>query len=569
MRGRLRFFILAMIWLASLNVLFLLAGSYDSRQEVESKTVAAGKTESQEAIEVSSRIERVIVYPVRAEIVRRGQVNIFPDTRTLVFRGLPAYILPASVRFQASGTARVKILGVELLKEFLASAELPEVKKIQSEISKIEAEIDRIRRQEDVLDSQEKFLNSFGTALSNQTSKELLAGRADLAGIDKFVDYLGARLQSIQNKREEYASLKAEKQARLEALRKKLKEIMPERPREQSLINVLIETAETAQLQFELSYSVYPAGWRPVYTVRALPESGEIELTVGAIVYQKTGENWENVRLTLSTVRQTAENQPGELPPWYLDVVQLQAAKALKAERMMTEEAVPGAVIGGVLGGRVTAVEEKAITEESWFSTSFEIKKPWTILSDGAERRVPVDSNKLQASFDYLSIPKLQERVFLRSSFLNRLSYPLLKGKADMFIDRDFVGTSAIPDIPVNEETQLFFGEDNQVRIKRELVKREKSPPGFLGKNEKITQAFKITLENLRQRPVEVEVQDQIPVSQHSRIEVKDVKINPAPASRQENGIFCWKIKLAARQKQELSFEFTVEYPKDLRVSGI
>ncbi|MGB9906512.1 MAG: mucoidy inhibitor MuiA family protein [Candidatus Saccharicenans sp.] len=532
-------------------------------QQAEPKAETMARSGDRSLVEVTSRIQQVIVYPDRAQVIRKGEASLTPETRSLVFRALPGTIIPGSVRVAASGQAPVKILGVEVSREYLEAEQLPEVKKILEEINSVEAEIARIKGQEAILEAQEKFLNSFGAALSNQAPRELLAGRPDLAGVDKFVDYLGTRLQSIQKGRQDNARSLAEKQARLEALKKKLKEIMPAGAREQQNINILVESSRATQLQVELSYAVSPASWTPVYTIKALPESGEIELTVAAIVKQKTGENWDKVSLLLSTSRPTAGNQPGELSPWYLDFAQPRMMRAVsrdlaEAKMAMEAEAAP-----------VLALEETAETVETWFGVNFEIKTAWSIASDGAERRVPIDSQKMPAAFDYLSIPKLQELCFLRSSFKNILPYPLLPGRADLFITQDFVGSLGLNLIPAGDELELFFGEDNQVKVKRELVKREKSGPGFLGKNEKVNQVFRITLENLRHRPVEIEVQDQVPVSQNTKIEVKDVKIMPAPSSRDEKGILTWKLKLEPRQKQEITLDFTVEYPKGSRVIGI
>lgn len=539
------------------------AGAIYCGQQVEPRAEAGPRSGGSTRVEVASRIQNVIVYPDRAQVVRKGQAGVGPETRALVFRGLPGTIIPGSVRVSASGSVSVKILGVETSREFLEASELPEVKKLMDEISAVEAEISRIKGQEAILDSQEKFLNSFGSALSSQVSRELLAGRPDLAGVDKFVDYLGTRLQSIQKGRQDNSRALANQQARLEALKKKLNEIMPVRSSEQSVVSVLVEALQPSQLQVELTYAVSPARWIPAYTVKARPESEEVELTFAAVITQKTGENWDNVRLLLSTSRPTAGRQPGELPPWYLDFAQPRlmraAARDLAESKMAVEaEAAP-----------VMALEETAETVETWLGVNFEIKKPWTILSDGAERRVPVDSQKIPASFDYLSIPKLQEQVFLRAGFRNTLPYPLLSGKSDLFIGQDFVGSLMMPLIPVNDDIKLFFGEDNQVKVKRELLKREKSGPAFLGKSERVNQVFRITLENLRNRPVEIEVQDQVPVSQNTRIEVKEVKIVPAPSSRDEKGILTWKLKLNPAQKQEITFEFTVEYPKDSRIVGL
>jgi uncharacterized protein (TIGR02231 family) len=310
---------------------------------------------------VKSRIRSVVLYPDRAQVFREGQANVTPETRVLIFPGLPGTIVSGSVRVSARSSVPVKILGVEVQTEYLEAEQLPEVRKIMEEITAVETEISKIKGQETVLDSQEKFLNSFGTALSSQAAKELVGGRPDISGVDKFVDYLGSRLQTIQKERLENAKAMAEKQARLEALKKKKNEIMPARGREEKKVNILVEAAQATQLQIGLNYVVSPARWVPVYTIKALPESSEVELTMAASLFQKTGENWEDVKLILSTSRPTAGYQPGKLDPWYLDFAQ--ARVLLKS--MALEEKV-SAEVEAEAAAPVMAYEDKAETVETW-----------------------------------------------------------------------------------------------------------------------------------------------------------------------------------------------------------
>lgn len=512
-------------------------------------------------VKVPSRVVSVTVYPERAQVFRTGQVELTGDARALLLSGLPAAVIPGSVRVSGAGTARVKILGVEVGSDYLEVERLPEVRKLQEEIRAVESEMSALKGQESVWEAQEKFLNSLGTAWGSQASKELAAGRPDLAGADKFMDYLRSRLQAIQKERRDNEKAAAEKKARLDALNKKLQELLPARPREEKRVTVLVEVGQPGRFEVDLSYVVSPARWTPVYTFKALPESGEVELTTAANVIQRTGENWQDVRLTLSTAAPTAGNQPGELQPWYLDFAVVRPMKAMtedRALRTLVAEAAPS-----------LAVEETAQAVDTWAGVNFEVKKGWTVLSDGVERRVPIDSQKLPAAFDYLAVPKLQELAYLRCAGTNKLGYPLLPGKADLFIGQEFAGSVGLEFVPTDDDLKLFFGEDRQIKVKRELLKREKSGPGFLGKTEKVSLAYKITLENLRNRPVEVELLDQVPVSQNARIEVKDVKVTPSPDKQDATGILTWKVKLEPAKKQEFSLGFSVEYPKGSRVPGI
>lgn len=562
-RAKMKFvFVLAMFFYSA--ALFPFPLPERSLPEQKSQETPAVKVSERGQVEVTSRIDRVVVYPDRAQVIRRGEANISPETSAIIFRGLPGTVIPDSVRVVARSQSPVRISGVEIKHEFLEAEQLPEVKKLMEEIKAVETEISRLYGQEKIYEAQEKFLDSLGTALSGQMAKDLLAGRPDPVSVDKFIDYLGNRLQIIKKNLLENYGNRNEQQSRLEALKKKLKEIMPQSSREQYDVYVLVETSHSTGLQVELSYIVSQAGWQPVYVFKALPESGEIEIGLASLVRQKTGENWKDVNLVLSTSRPTAGSQPGELSPWYLDFSQPRLLRApvsrelAKSDMVMAEEAAAALVM-----------EEKPEAVETWLGVNFEVRKPWTVLSDGVERRVPVEAIKVPCGFDYFAVPKLQELAFLRASFKNSLPFPLLPGKADLFIGQEFAGSMSLDLIPAGDELRLYFGEDRQVKVKRELVKREKSGPGFLGKNEKISLAFRVTLENLRSRPVEVEIQDQIPVSQNTKIEVKDVRIVPAPAGRDEKGILTWKIKLNPGQKQEIILEFSVEYPKDSRIIGL
>ena len=75
------------------------------------------------------------------------------------------------------------------------------------------------------------------------------------------------------------------------------------------------------EVQIELSYLLYGASWRPRYDARVDAAAGRVKLTQQALVSQRTGEDWANVALALSTARPSAATRlPDEPDPWYLDL---------------------------------------------------------------------------------------------------------------------------------------------------------------------------------------------------------------------------------------------------------
>ena len=266
---------------------------------------------------------------------------------------------------------------------------------------------------------------------------------------------------------------------------------------------------------------------------------------------------------------------PPVLYPWILDFYTPRPAQARRTK------GVTGEVMGGVRAEEPKAaapLEEAEMMDaematagvvETGINLNFAIKKNVQIPSDGAPHKVPIDMQNIDVKYDYITVPKLKEAAFLRANLRNTLPYPLLSGSTDLFVVQDFVGSTKVPFIAKDEEAKVFFGEDRQIRIKHERIKREKSPPGFLGKNERIKLVYKITVQNLRSTKVDIEIQDQLPISQNTKIEIKDLAINPEPSKKNEKGFLTWTLTLEPQAKREILIGFTIEYPKGTTIRGI
>jgi hypothetical protein len=125
------------------------------------------------------------------------------------------------------------------------------------------------------------------------------------------------------------------------------------------------------------------------------------------------------------------------------------------------------------------------------------------------------------------------------------------------------------------ETFKMSLGADREIKVKREKIK-DKVKETYFGKIERKTvireMAFKITLENLKGKPIKINVLDSVPVSRTDRIEVKDLKISPEPAKKDyqdKEGVFLWEFDLISSAKQEINMEFVVTYPKDAPIFGM
>ena len=527
-----------------------------------------------EEIVAKSSIKSVIIYPDRATIIREADLSLSSGIHSVVFDGLPATLVSNSLRASGKGVAIVKVLGIDLSSQYLESPLLPEIEKLQIEIDALLLEMNKTKNRIEVLDTQEKFLKSIESANAAQASQEVMLGKPDVQSWERVLKFLGRKLQEIKNAMLKQRKVLKEQQTKLDALKKKLKSIKPRRPLEGRKVTVFLESSRRGQFILNLSYTVVKARWVPLYTMRALPDSSEIEFAISAKIQQKSGENWDNVKALLSTSSPAFETNPPVLNPWILDIY---VPRPLREKK----KRILGEVVGGVLRGVVSKAEAPAEADmvesemytagilETGINLNFEIKRNIQIPSDGSPHKVPIDSEKLKIKYDYITVPKLKEVAFLRGKLRNTLPYPLLSGNADLFVVQDFVGSTQLPFIAKEEEAKMFFGEDRQIRVKHEQVKKEKSGPGFLGKTERVKLVYRITIQNLRRNQVEIEVLDQLPISQNTKIEIKDQNITPAPSKKDEKGVLTWKFTMAPKEKREILIAFTIEYPKGANIIGL
>ena len=221
------------------------------------------------ALVAKSAIKSVTVFPERATVVREADLKLDPAVKAVVFEGLPATLIPSSLRVTGRGTAAVKILGLDVAAMYLESALLPEIKKIQAEIEALEAEAAGIKARLDVLAVQEQFLKSIESSSAAKASQDVAAGRIDTAAWDRVVDFLGTKLQAVKTGGlEEQGKLK-DRQAKIDALKKKLAAMKPQRPQEARRVAVYVETSQAGSFAMALSYAVTEARWQPgsvIYT---------------------------------------------------------------------------------------------------------------------------------------------------------------------------------------------------------------------------------------------------------------------------------------------------------------
>jgi hypothetical protein len=83
-----------------------------------------------------------------------------------------------------------------------------------------------------------------------------------------------------------------------------------------------------------------------------------------------------------------------------------------------------------------------------------------------------------------------------------------------------------------------------------------------MGSKRKETLAYQMVVKNNRKAPINIEIIDQLPISQNSEIEVETLETSNA-AYNNTNGECKWKFVIQPDKSEVIKLAFAIKYPKN------
>ena len=145
--------------------------------------------------------------------------------------------------------------------------------------------------------------------------------------------------------------------------------------------------------------------------------------------------------------------------------------------------------------------------------------------------------------------------------------FNLLPGEANIFFEGTFVGKSFIDPNNIKDTLEVSLGRDKRIVVKREKLK-DLTSKNFIGSSRKESYVWEISVRNTKTDAVKIIIEDQVPVSQNTQIEVTTVELGGAKYNK-DTGKLTWELELKSNETRKLVYKFEVKYPKDKQVSGL
>jgi uncharacterized protein (TIGR02231 family) len=529
-------------------------------------------------IVAASRVAAVTVYPGSALVTRAATVDLPAGASQILFEGLPSSIDAALAT--ASGEGNFVIEGVDVRRRPASEASSPRVRELEAKIEALESDVATAEGEIQSLESSQVFLARLGDLNREALNQALSRGELKPADLDASVTAYHAQALTIQKELQAARGRKRTIMRSIETLRRELREVQAASGREVVSAVVSVSAAAPVRGVLRLRYSVRGAAWVPVYDGRAWLEKSEVNVTYSALVRQSTGEDWQDVEVTLSTAQPAIGASIPDLDPIYVRPRPVISYRAGSPSGGYGVTAMPSAMpemareaddlerMGGYSPAQ-TASNVATAEIASSVNATFRLANRSTILSDNQSRKVRILDANFPCQFFYRAIPEYGERAYIVAKFRNSSDALFLAGDVAVYQGQDYVGKGFVGLVSPGDTFELQLGVDPSVEITRALIENVEDPSAGFSRRSRVTRRFRITIENHRSIPVRLNVYDRIPVSSHDDVKVERVRGSEDPSEARDNGILRWDILLQPGQKRVIEHGFRVEYPQGMTLEGL
>jgi uncharacterized protein (TIGR02231 family) len=514
--------------------------------------------------EIRAVLKHVTVYPDRAQLTHEATVEIAAGKNVLKLTGLSPYIDAQSI--QVKGYGDFTVLGVNLQNNYLQNLEeLPEIKKIRSQIEDLQTKVEDEKTAINVLKEKEQFLIANRQIL---TTKQSAVTLDQLKGV---IDLYTTNIEQVNTAVLKKNRLIKDYEKEITALQNQINDRKGKKQLPSGEISVSVSAEKALSGRLTFAYVVSNAGWYPSYDIRVDDITKPVGIFYKANVFQNTGVDWNNVKMSFSNATPWIAGDIPVLYPWFIDyftpVVRYNALKGKAAgirsnapQAVMVEEAAADVAMMKEAEAAPVAVEKK-IGETT---VTFDIAVPYSVVSDGKVQTIEIQRTSTPASYKYVTTPKLSPMAYLTANITDWASQNLQSGEATLYFDNTYVGNSSLNVNQLSDTLTLSLGTDNSILVKREK-RKDFTSRKVIGANKTEVYSFLTTIRNNKAIPVEITLNDQIPVSSNSAITVAAEELSGGKLNSQ-TGQVKWDLSIKPQETKQIVLTYSVKYPKDKTV---
>ena len=279
-----------------------------------------------------------------------------------------------------------------------------------------------------------------------------------------------------------------------------------------------------------------------------------------AVLWQNTGEAWENAELTLSTAKPSLGLDvilPDE------DILKLREKTREERKRIKVQERDEVIQSTGIGGNKL---EEPPLPSDGGDTQLYRVPEKVNIPPNGRPFLIKLCEFEMEAETALTAVPELNTNVFLISQVKNPQAGPILAGPLSLHRKDTFIGTGQLNFVGSNEPFHIWWGSEDYLRINRYVDRTEEDASLF--QSRKVYYTITLHVRNLSGEEASFRIQERIPVSELEQVKVK-VQELPAKADKPDkNGFIYIPVTLEPREEKKLDLSYMLEIDKEIDYIG-
>lgn len=529
------------------------------------------------------KLQKVTVYLQGAHLYYNENVTLQAGNNELIFENISPYINVASLQAASKGAVVMEVKHQIKYKEKAIAT-----RKYDKEIENVLDSLEDIAYAMKDIDNKVYVLETEKSMLMNNRIIKGQQLRDSLPTLRDGMAFLKEKLNSIYEQSLKLERMKAKLQKQKNKLDTRYSSLLllqsgqevfnrtAAQQVNQVVVTLFCDAATTTQVNF--NYFVQNASWVPVYDLQATSSTNNFNLKYFANVTQSTGVEWTSVPLTLSTSNPTETNVKPELSPWYLSFMEYlrndRISKTLSNARVpMQMESLSIKKKSNSDGYDDVEEDQKYVQNyvqitESIIRTEYEIKLNYTIAADGKMHKVLINQKEVPMIMEFAAVPKVCTDAFLMAKVTGWEDMNILPGNARLYFDGGYVGEMYLDASTTSDTLNVNLGRDKTIAITRKKIKEDVKEKIFA--DDKVeTRTIEIVVRNTKNVPVEIVLEDQIPIATGTNEIRVDLFESDGATLDVATGKLTWKVKLKVKDTKKITFTYQIRYPKGKTIAGL
>jgi len=480
-------------------------------------------------------IDEVVVFTDQAYIKRHIKASTQAGTNHFLVEINAFHIDRDSV--QANVYGHGEILTVQYRQIPLIEAVQNDVRELENKKRQLDSQKKLLQGEKEALNKQQKFLDSTVSYADTEIPKELKTEFPSTQNMQNILTFLDDNYSKFNQKLVDLDDQILSIDDELLLIQRKLKQLKKPSQINKQYIEILFVAEQPEDIQIDVFYIAGNAFWKPIYKVDAPAELTDINLTTFAQIEQATGENWSDVKLSISNAVPLKGGKLPDQKSWFLHLSSTQYPQHAEfaGEVQPADVMLAGAACDGAAEFDELAVLEEPVAAASFaqaeqkelpLAFEFELPQKVNINSGAGETLLPTSNTLIKGDFFHLCMPQKDSLVYLVCEAL--IENSLLPGKLNIYFAGRFVASSYLRDKQAGQKLLINLGADRDVKVNREK-KTDKLTDSFFGVVDRLFAvrefAYSITIENLKNKQITMRLVDAAPISSTDRIQIKELEL--------------------------------------------